>query len=146
MAAERLLLDGLTGEDHTIVIRFASIPGVHYAAYGYFSVPSDLRAEGIDMIAEERGGDDIENYQEAYAPPTMLTTSELTGVNALVTTNAAQLRFPNSQGCTVGQIQSAEFRELWPQIGSYMCCKFSASSAFSSLAPVPWRWDPFPMP
>lgn len=119
MAAERVLLDGLAGEDHTIVIRFASIPGVHYAAYGYFSAPSDLRAEGIDMIAEERGGDDIENYQEAHAPPTMLTTSELTGVNALVTTNPAQLRYPNSQACTLGQIKSSDFKCLWPRIESH---------------------------
>lgn len=66
MAAERVRLEGLAGEDHTVVIRFASIPGVHYAAYGYFSAPSDLRADGIDMIAEELGGDDIENYQEAH--------------------------------------------------------------------------------
>ncbi|AEG50341.1 hypothetical protein Sphch_2698 [Sphingobium chlorophenolicum L-1] len=119
MAAERVRLEGLAGEDHTVVIRFASIPGVHYAAYGYFSAPSDLRADGIDMIAEELGGDDIENYQEAHAPPTMLTTSELIGVNALVTTNPAQLRFPNSQACTVGQIQSTEFGELWPQVGTH---------------------------
>ena len=116
IAADRMQTEGLKGEDHTVVVRFAAIPGVHYAAYGYFSAPSDLRADGIDLIAEERGGDDLENYQGAHAPPSMLNTAQLTGVNALISTAAPQLLFPNSQPFTPQQLQSAEFRERWPAL------------------------------
>jgi hypothetical protein len=116
IAADRMQTEALKGEDHTVVVRFASIPGVHYAVYGYFSAPSDLLADGIDLIAEEQGGDDLENYQEAHAPPTMLNTAELTGVNALVSTAAPDLLFPNSQPCTSQQLQSAEYHEAWPAL------------------------------
>lgn len=106
IAAERVDLARLGGGDHHILVRFHAIPGVHYAAYGHFSESSDLVAMGVDLVVEELGGDDVGNYHEGAAPPTMLDPADITSVNALVSSRAASLDFPTSQACTPVQLLS----------------------------------------
>ena len=117
ITSDRHDLSGLQDMDRAFAISFPSIPGVHYAAYGYFSEPSDLRAEGIEMSAEELGGDTVANYQEGMSPPSMLPIADLASANILIGEQSADLKFVTSQACTSAQLASTEFQELWPTVG-----------------------------
>ena len=114
IAAERADLSRSVSGDHVILVHFHAIPGVHYAAYGFFSESSDLTAESVDIVAEERGGDDLENYLEGAAPPTLLDAANLSGVNALISNHRATLEYPTSQACTPSQLHSSLMQDAVP--------------------------------
>lgn len=112
VAAHRENLAGLAG-DHAIGVKFAAIPGVHYAAYGFFTEPSDIVATGIELIAEEFGDDEVENYHDADGPKTMLVAHDMEEVAALMASQAPSLRAPGSQICTQGQLDDLDRWEPW---------------------------------
>jgi hypothetical protein len=112
VGAHRENLAGLSG-DHRIAVKFAAIPGVHYAAYGFFTEASDITASGIDLIAEEFGNDDAGNYREADAPQTILVAHALEETTSLISAQAPTLQTPVSQICTKKQLDELDRWEPW---------------------------------
>jgi hypothetical protein len=117
VASARMPLDGLQSEKLEIALRISAIPGVLYALYGYFSEPSDLSATNLEIIAEEMI-DGRENFVSAETRATPFDGGRFDFPNRLIADHPPSFRFPVSQPCTTGQIESIEFTENWSEFAT----------------------------
>jgi hypothetical protein len=116
VAGTRVPLVGLDGSDVEVTIRIAAIPNVQYALYGYFSEASDLSAARLSILAEEVGGDGLEDFVSMDMARSLFETASVDFPNRLMADDEPRFAHPVSQPMTTGQIASAEYVRGWPSI------------------------------
>lgn len=114
----RIVFDEMRPDAATVSlpIRFSAAPDTQYALYGFFSDPTDLVADAIDIAIEELGVRD-----ESGSVPTGLSSAGERAVgfgdiNKLCTDRAPSILHPVSQPFTQEQIEPEPFDALWPSI------------------------------
>ena len=116
VTGSRLDLTGLEADVQQIAVRISAIPGVHYAVFGHYTEPADLRASAIEIEAEEFGGEVAEDYGEGNVPDIDIAVGEVESVTALLAAQPATLYMPSSQACTNAQLASPQFLSEWPDV------------------------------
>ena len=116
VTGSRLGLAGLKADIEHISVRISAIPGVHYAVFGHYTEPADLRATAIEIEAEEFGGEVAEDYGEGNVPEIDIDVGEVETVTALLAEQPATLHMPGSQACTNAQLSSSQFLSEWPDV------------------------------
>lgn len=109
VAATQYTLENLNGGDVEIALRIAAVPGVQYAAYGFLSEPSDVEVYGLEISAEDLGGDQDDSFAAAELAETRFGGQPLARLNQLVGQQSPDFRKLLSQPFTASQLQSAAF-------------------------------------
>jgi hypothetical protein len=115
----RLSLGGVQGQAEAthVPIRFSAAPDSHYALYGYFSEPTDLVADAIEIAIEELGGPaDAASAQRSSRAE---ATGGFAAIAKLCSDAAPSLLQPVSQPCTEEQLAPDILDALWPSIPGF---------------------------
>jgi len=119
VAGNRTPLEDLSGVDLQIRVRVGAVPGVQYALFGYLSEASDLRACGLSVSVEEKGGENLENYVNSDTARSLFATTPVDMPARLMADELPGFAFPVSQAMTADQISSPEYFGCWPEIPNY---------------------------
>lgn len=97
-------------------VRFLAAPDTHYALYGFFSDPTDLVADAIEISIEE-----LPSPAKPGGAPGETLGSERPAAGfgetaKLCIDKVPSLLHPISQACTPDQIAGESFDALWPDI------------------------------
>lgn len=106
-AGSRLDLRGEQSQDLAVALPFQAVNGVEYALYGFFSEPTDLSVDRVEVLLEEPDdGEDaeIEAPRSVLARPT--TAPEAGPATGLVHHGVVERARPVSQDCTWGQLET----------------------------------------
>lgn len=106
-AGSRLDLAGEKIQDLAVAIPFHAVNGVEYALYGFFSEPTNLSVDHVEVLLEEpKDGEDI----EIEAPLSMLAepaaAPESGPATGLIHYGVVERAHPVSQDCTWGQLEA----------------------------------------
>jgi hypothetical protein len=105
VSGSRLLLHAEDGGDLTLPVHFAPQKGVHYALYGYLSEDSDVTAQKLQVLIEEReDGGELDREPPRSALAMDHGAEEVRPANALLYYGRAVVDHPVSQSCTHEQI------------------------------------------
>jgi hypothetical protein len=113
VAGNRLPFDNRQGGDIEVSARFQAVRGVHYAFYGFFSEPSDLRVSSMTVVLDELPEtdvpeavpDDIPRSPLAPAPAAADSSDQARSSRSLVYAGRPLLGRPVSQDCTLDQLR-----------------------------------------
>ena len=117
-AGNRLDLGSERKQDLEAAVLFHAISGVEYALYGFFSEPTNLVVDQIEILLDEpEGGEDV----EIEAPRSVLAepagAPEAGPATGLIHHGAVELTQPVSQDCTWRQLEAggsvAERKTRW---------------------------------
>jgi len=136
VAGSRTPLEDLDGSDLEIVVRVAAVPDVQYALFGYFSEPSDLRASGLSIVAEELGGESPEDFISSDTARSFFEATSVDMPNRLMADGEPNFIRPVSQALTTGQIGSAEYAASWleiPEVDGIPAWRWRQAFALQSL-------------
>ena len=106
-AGNRLDLDTPQQQELSVAVPFHAVSGVEYALYGFFSEPTDMTAERVDVFLDEPEGD----AEVEIAPPQSLLAraagpAEAGPATGLSHHGKVDITRPVSQDCTWSQLDA----------------------------------------
>jgi hypothetical protein len=115
VAGARRVLAGLGEGEHAgelvLTVRFSAVQGVQYALYGFFSEPSDLRAEEIIISIDEHGPAENDGAAGGRSSKSHFAATAFETSARLYASVTPSLHLPVSQDCTMTQLASVEASE-----------------------------------
>lgn len=113
-AANRIELDEV-GDTVELSVNALAIPDVHYAAYGYFSEPSDLSADDLSVVVFEMGDEDAGSFVQPDELRSTFAAAAPPQASHMTIAAEADFADPGSQPCTRAQTGSEAYRSAWPE-------------------------------